>query len=402
MAVTEFSAQPAQSPARLIGVIGLSLALGYAVLLAGVTLQGYWLIDSHGQPIASDFVNVWAAGKLALEGHAPFAYEWGIHRAAEVMAIGHEFDGYYGWHYPPPFFFAAAALATLPYTVAALAWLAATLPLYAAVVRMIVGARVGILLAIGFPAALWNTVAGQNGFLTAALIGATLSFLERRPVAAGVCLGLLSYKPQFGLLFPIALIAGRCWRTIAAAAATVVAMIAVSILAFGMASWQAFFDWMPVTSHVVLGEGRADWNRLQSIFGFIRSHGGSETFAWSAQIVLAVALAAAVAWLWRGQRPFALKAAGLVAASLLATPYVYTYDLVILAIPVAFLVRLGLTQGFMPGEDIGLLVAALSLLCFPYQAAHIGLAVVTVVAVLTVRHILSPRAHASAAQSVGA
>lgn len=402
MAVTEISAQPAPSPARLIGVIGLSLALGYAVLLIGVTLQGYWLLDGQGQPIASDFVNVWAAGQLALGGHAPSAYDWTIHRAAEVSAIGHPFEGYFGWHYPPPFFFAAIVLAMLPYTVAALAWLAVTLPLYAATVRMIVGARVGILLALGFPAALWNAVAGQNGFLTAALIGATLSLIERRPVAAGVCLGLLSYKPQFGLLFPIALLAGRCWRTIAAAAATVIAMIAVSTLAFGIASWRAFFEWMPVTSRIVLGEGRADWNRLQSVFGFIRSHGGGETFAWSAQIGLAVVLAAAVAWLWHGRQPFALKAAGLVAASLLATPYVYTYDLVILAIPVAFLVRLGLTQGFLPGEDIGLLVAALSLLCFPYQAAHIGLAVVLVVAALIARHILSSRAQDAAARRVGA
>jgi len=156
VAVTEISAQPAPSPARLIGVIGLSLALGYAVLLIGVTLQGYWLLDGQGQPIASDFVNVWAAGQLALGGHAPSAYDWTIHRAAEVSAIGHPFEGYFGWHYPPPFFFAAIVLAMLPYTVAALAWLAVTLPLYAATVRMIVGARVGILLALGFPAALWN------------------------------------------------------------------------------------------------------------------------------------------------------------------------------------------------------------------------------------------------------
>jgi hypothetical protein len=207
----------------------------------------------------------------------------------------------------------------------------------------------------------------------------------------------LSYKPQFGLLFPIALIAGRQWRTIAAAGATVSAMIAASALVFGVQSWLAFFAWMPVTSRVVLGEGRADFNRLQSIFGVIRSHGGGETLAWSAQVAFAVVLAAAVAWLWRGRKPFALKAAGLVAASLLATPYVYTYDLVILAIPVAFLVRLGLHEGFLPGEDIGLLVAALSLLCFPYQAAHIGFAAVLAVAALILRHILAAPSPSTAA-----
>jgi len=402
VAVTDISAQPAPSPARLIGVIGLSLALGYAVLLAGVFLQGYWLFDTQGQPIANDFVNVWAAGHLALGGDPASAYDWTIHRAAEVRAVGHPFDGYFGWHYPPPFFFAAIGLAMLPYTVAAVTWLAATLPLYAATVRMIVGARAGILLALGFPAVLWNVVAGQNGFLTAALMGASLSLIERRPVAAGICLGLLSYKPQFGLLFPIALLAGRCWRTTAAAAATAIAMAAVSALAFGVASWQAFIAWMPTTSRVVLGEGAADWHRLQSVFGFIRAHGGGETFAWSAQIGLAAALAIAIAWLWRSRQPFALKAAALAAASLMATPYLYTYDLVILAIPVAFMVRLGLDDGFLPGEDIGLLVAALSLLSFPYKATQVGFFAVLVVAALIVRRALMSKPHGAAGQPVSA
>lgn len=45
----------------------------------------------------------------------------------------------------------------------------------------IVGGRSGVAVALGFPAALWNVTAGQNGFFTAALIGGTLYFLERRP-----------------------------------------------------------------------------------------------------------------------------------------------------------------------------------------------------------------------------
>ena len=75
--------------------------------------------------------------------------------------------------------------------------------------RRIVGDRTGIFVALGSPAVLWNVSAGQNGFLTAALIGGMLSLMQKQPLLAGVCLGLLSYKPQFGLLFPIALIAAR-------------------------------------------------------------------------------------------------------------------------------------------------------------------------------------------------
>src|SRR5271155_2432699 len=115
--------------------------------------------------------------------------------------------------------------------------MAVTLPAYVAAVRAIVGERIGIVLALGFPGVLWNISVGQNGFLTAALIGGSLVFLERRPLLAGICLGLLTYKPQFGLLFPVILIADRRWLTIAVAALVAIALAALSWLAFGSASW---------------------------------------------------------------------------------------------------------------------------------------------------------------------
>src|SRR6202042_1202111 len=123
--------------------------------------------------------------------------------------------------------------ATLPYLIAAMIWLLTTLATYAAAIAGILGLRTGILFALGFPAALWNVTAGQNGFLTAALIGGTLGLLQRRPALAGICLGLLTYKPQFGLLFPLVLIADRQWRTIASAAITAIALAVLSWLVFG-------------------------------------------------------------------------------------------------------------------------------------------------------------------------
>ncbi|MDE1974552.1 MAG: DUF2029 domain-containing protein, partial [Hyphomicrobiales bacterium] len=241
---------------RLIGVIALTLVLGYLIVLGGTYLKGDFLTDAQGRPIANDFVNVIAAGRLALAGDAAAAYDWPQHKAAEVRAIGHDFPDYFGWHYPPTFLFAAAAVATLPYLAAAIVWLAATFAAYAAALTGILGRRNGLLLAIGFPA-LWNITAGQNGFLTAALIGGTLGLLERRPALAGICLGLLTYKPQFGLLFPLVLIADRRWRTVLVAAAVAGALAASSLVAFGGASWEAFAHWMPITGRVVLSEGGA-------------------------------------------------------------------------------------------------------------------------------------------------
>jgi arabinofuranan 3-O-arabinosyltransferase len=370
------------SAARLVRVIALALALGYLTVLGGSYLKGDFLIDRHGRAIANDFVNVIAAGRLTLAGEAAAAYDWPQHKAAEVRAIGHDFADYFGWHYPPTFLFVAAALALLPYLTAAVVWLIATFVAYAATLAGILAGRTGIYVAAGFPAALWNITAGQNGFLTAALIGGTLGLLERRPALAGVCLGLLTYKPQFGMLFPLVLVVDLRWRTMAVAAAVAGALAALSWIAFGSASWEAFAHWMPITGRVVLGEGHADWGRLQSLFGLVRAHGGGEPLAWSVQIAGSLSAAAAIALLWRSSVPYELKAAALAAGTLVVTPYLYMYDLAILAVAVAFLLRFALERGFHNGELFALAVAGALILIFPYVKTQVGLAAVLIVLVI--------------------
>ena len=308
-----------------------------------------------------------------------------MHRAAEVRAVGYDFDGYYGWHYPPPAFFFAAALATLPYLVAAAVWLAATLAAYVAAIAGILGLRTGVLFALGFPAAIWNVTAGQNGFLTAALIGGTLGLLERHPAPAGICLGLLTYKPQFGLLFPIVLIADRRWLTIASATLTAIVLAALSWLAFGSASWAAFVHWAPLSSQALIDQGALDWYRLQSVFALVRAHGGSETLAWIVQGLLSLLLAVGLIRLWKSCVAFELKAAALAAGALLATPYLFMYDLVVLAVAVAFLLRLALAREFLNGIEIAALAAAgAMILIYPYVKTNVGLAAVAIVMALVV------------------
>jgi arabinofuranan 3-O-arabinosyltransferase len=387
------SAAEPPSAARTVRLIGLTLFLCYLIVLGGTFLKGGFLLDAQGRPIANDFVNVVAAGRLALDGEPAAAYDWPTDKQAEVRVIGHDFANYYGWPYPPTFLFVAAALATLPFVAAAIVSLLATLAAYVAALWGILG-RSGIFVALGFPAAVWNVTAGQNGFLTAALIGGTLGLLERRPALAGLCLGLLTYKPQFGLLFPLVLIADRRWLTILVAAATAIALAALSWLAFGSASWQAFMHWLPITGHVVLGEGDADFGRLQSVFGLIRAYGGGATLAWSVQAALSLALAAAMIWLWCSRAPFDLKAAALAAGTLLATSYVYMYDLVALAVAVAFLLRFALKRGFVASEAFGLAAAGALILSFPYVKTQVGLA-----AVLIVLALVAQRACCVAAKS---
>jgi len=133
----------------------------------------------------------------------------------------------------------------------------------------------------------------------------------------------------------------------------------------------------------VMGEGAADWSRLESLFGLVRVLGGGETLAWSVQAAAALALAGAIGWLWRTSAEFEIKAAALSCAALLATPYIYMYDQVMLAVPVAFLLRLALARGFFVSEIAGLAAGALLLLLTPW-----GIGATAIVGLLIVqRHI---------------
>jgi hypothetical protein len=380
--------RPKDSVRHSLELIAFSLALAYALFLAGSAFAGAWIVDDHGRLIDNDFIAVWAAGRLVLEGQAVAAYDWDLHRQVEIAAAGRDFASYYGWHYPPPPLFFAAALATLPYLAAWAVWMAVTLPAYVAAVRAIVGERIGIVLALGFPGVLWNISVGQNGFLTAALIGGTLVCLERRPVLAGVFLGLLTYKPQFGVLFPFVLMVDGRWRVLAAASAIAAALVVASILAFGLESWQAFLHWMPVTSEAVFAQGRANLMKMQSLLGVVRWLGGGMEAAWLAQGLLIVAALAGNLWLWRQKVRYEIKAAALSAGALLATPYLYIYDFPVLAIPLAFLMRMGLREGFLPWELAGIALACALILAFPVLAMPTGFAAAVVVGALIARRAL--------------
>jgi arabinofuranan 3-O-arabinosyltransferase len=373
---------------RPLELVAFALVVAHAVYLAACYLQGIWILAPDGTGVQSDFVNVWAAGRLVLEGHPASAYDWPTHKIVEEAAVGHPFAGYFGWHYPPPFLFVAAGLAFLSFAAAYAVWVLGTFPIYLAAIRAIIGDRSGYLLAAAFPAILSNFIVGQNGFLTAGLFGGALFLLDRRPLVAGVLIGLLSYKPHLGFLFPIALAAGGYWRTFAAATMTAALMAAASWLAFGTDTWMAFFANIGHTEQAFLSEGAADLGKMQTAFGTVRTLGGSEALAWCVQAAVALAAAIAVAALWRSRASQEIKAAALGTAAMLATPYLYTYDLVVLAVPLAFLFRLGRAHGFLTHEWAGIGFACFLILIFPFVKAPVGFAAILIITALIARRAL--------------
>jgi len=354
-------------------------------------LAHWWIYDSAGLGIPTDFVNVWAAGRLALDGQPAQAWDWNIQKQVEVALLGQNFTGYFAWHYPPPFLFVASLLAHFPYAVAFIGWALVSLVPYLVMMRAIVGRPFGLLLAVAVPMAFNNVLVGQNGFLTAALIGGTLYLMPVRPILSGICLGLLSYKPQYGLLFPLVLIAASQWTVFFTAATVTLAMAAASWLAFGTESWQAFFQWMPMFSQAFLTEGKAPWWKMQSLFALVRTFGGTEQLAWIFHWIFAGAVAVVLALMWRSRLRYSIKAAALATGTLLTTPYLFMYDMMVLAIPVAFLIRMGLSSGFRPYELPALACALAMIAGFILTGVPLGFGAALIVAGLVLRRASLPR-----------
>jgi alpha-1,2-mannosyltransferase len=242
--------------------------------------------------------------------------------------------------------------------------MAMNLPAYLVAIRAILPHPAVLRPALAFPAVFVNLGHGQNGFLTAALLGGALVLPDRRPALAGVLIGLFAYKPQFGVLIPLVLLATVRWTAIAAAAATVLAVCAATFALFGTSVCTAFTDSTDLTRNVVLEAGSTGWEKIQSMFSFVRMWGGGIETAYAVHGAVALAVAASLVWLWRSTAAYELKAAALAAGCLLATPYVLNYDLTILAAAVAFFARHGLAHGFRAYE-ITLLAGVWCALCSP-------------------------------------
>src|SRR5579871_2929011 len=225
-----------------------------------LAIAGRGSFGSADAPLGTDFASFYAAGEAALAGDAKAAYDPAAHFARERALFGAA-TPFYAWQYPPVFLLVAAPLASLPYLPALLLWQGSSFLLYLAAMLAIVRAAVpgpahdlagvsppagvplvstSLLLAAGYPAVFVNFGHGQNGFLTAALLGGGLVLLERRPALAGILFGLLAYKPQLAPMIPVALIAGARWRAVLGAVAAVAGLILVTLAAFGADTWRAF------------------------------------------------------------------------------------------------------------------------------------------------------------------
>jgi hypothetical protein len=319
-------------------------------------------------PTTTDFVSFYAAGKLAVVGTPALAYNRLAHAAAEAAATMPGIQ-YRFFFYPPTFLLLCAPLALLPYLVSFAMFEALTFVAWLLVMRRILavpGWAWSIPL-LAYPAVFWTLGLGQNSFLTAALLGGATLLLSERPIAAGVLLGAMCYKPHLALLAPFALAAGGRWRTFAAAAVTVAAAAGLSGAIFGVDTWR---DYLAAAGDLsgVYETGLLDLASYVTPFGGARLLGAGIVDARWLQGAVSAVVVLATGWIWWRDPGPEVRSAALAAGILLSVPVAIVYDLLLLTVAIAWLVRAGRRTGFLPWEKLALFG------CFvvPLLSRHLG------------------------------
>ena len=355
-----------------VGVLFVALEFAYFVSAQSISLRDV-SIDSSGFAIGRDFINSWMGGRSAFAGGPAAWFDFTAYNAALKDVTGRaDFPAHF-WSYPPHLVLFIWPLGLLPYLPAYLLWCAAGLALYMLAAWSGGADRARMLFLAVAPGVAVNVFFGQNGFLTAALMIGGLANLDRRPLLSGILLGMLTIKPQFGLLLPILLVMTGRWRVIAAATATVIALAAATAVWFGTDIWIDYVRQVAPQQHLLLIDaGNYGWPMVSSAFVNARRIGLPADWAWLVQAGMSSCAAAMVVWtFWRRRDPV-LSLALFVTATFLFSPWMLNYDMVVFGFVVAVLRERNDNTAFDHG--LGLAVWTLPLTMMPLGVADVPIA----------------------------
>lgn len=353
--------------ARRTRLLAMAVASLFAVYFG---LYGAAILMRPGPFRFGDFFALWSYGQVLAAHPAAELYDFATLVARQV-ALGMATTESNPFPYPPSFMLFVWPLGLLPYTAAYVAFMAATFGAYVLAVGLAAPPpRMPLVLtALVAPTSILTLVSGQSGFLAAALFLGGMACAPARPVLGGILLGLLAYKPQLGLLVPVALLAAGLWRTTVAACATVAATVLASSAAFGWRIWAEWLAYLPNYATQFERESGGDDFLMPTPTASLHAHGVAPEVV---RLVQLAVLLCAVAWVWHSFRRGAGARATLVlaTATFLATPHAFIYDLPMLtgAVLLFIAARAGAGVGLTTIE-----VATLSLaLIFPAIMVFVG------------------------------
>jgi arabinofuranan 3-O-arabinosyltransferase len=320
--------------------LGASLTL---ICTLAIVLQAYLTTSGTGVlALPNDHRVFWAAGQIALEGDFLGVFDTG--RLTGIHNVDPQV--WMPWLYPPGFLFLIAPLGAVSFATSYTVFVLISIGLMALAVRRFAAGSWAVWLAFTLaPAYLPILIQGQNGLIwLAGLVAALAALRDERWVLAGVFIGLLTLKPQYGVLIPLALLAAGLWRTILSATATALIVAAVPTFWTGLDFWALLFKRMGEYSDRIRDEMPALDLAAGPFSMFVRLGVDPET-AQLFQFGVTLAMALCVFVVWRSSRAsFDTKAACLIAASLLASPVVWYNEAASMALVGLFLLRAGLLR----------------------------------------------------------
>jgi len=364
--------------ARIIALIETRLTrqnlLFFAVVFPAFTLALECYVvwsnpaNSGRMPIGHDFLAFWSSARLFLTDGLAAVYDLGAQ--ADLQKRYHTGPGLLVWYYPPTWLLANLPLGNLPYGVAVAVFTAvsfAALLLYWRLVRPMDG-TFGVAAVIGAPVIIVNLIQGQNGIVTASMLALALTLHWRGYLwPAALVLGLLVIKPHLALLVPVALLAARDHRLFLRTAGVAVGYCLLTGMIVGFDSWSAFVMHLSDAKSIALTEIDL-LAQNPSAYAMLTLALVPEPLAIAAQAISAL-LGIAFIWrLWAGNAEPDLKLAGLMAASLLISPYVFRYDMTFTLAATLLLLRIARRDGYLGGEKLTLAVLWIMPAVFPVIA----------------------------------
>jgi len=319
-------------PAALVGTL-----YGWAVLASTVFHPG-WIGPNHIAP-GTDWMVFYGSVTSAVQGNLSLIMNGDDFTAflnrsfQDWLSAPIEFRP---WFYPPSFLVLLLPFAPLGFAASYVAFQILTAAFLAT--ALIKGASSPVLsryVAAGVlisPAAAINIVDGQCAFLVAALLIAGVRLLALQPILGGILLGLLSFKPQFCLLVPVALVALRQYKALLAAAGSALVLVILSVIIFGLDVW---LWWIPQAINNFI-ETDAKWLSYGRIWGHsvwaCAVLAGIPPRLASVLQIAAIAGGMVVAYLaFRSTLSRDKQLAVLLAATVLAAPHSGAYDATLLA-----------------------------------------------------------------------
>ncbi len=234
------------------------------------------------------------------------------------------------------------------------------------------------------PATAYILGAGQLSFGLAAVILAGVAWLPSAPVSAGALFSLLLLKPQFALMVPVALLAGRHWRAIAGGLAGSAWLIACSLAATGLRPWTAWLRLATGTDPALPGLVGAVRLYDQSVHTCLRTLGAPESLASAGQAAAMVFSALCVWRVFARDGDWPQRLCVLLCATVLASPHVGDYDALLPAIAAILVLLDAGVRRWLPGEPwIAAAVWLATMLAPPALVAALGVPAFTAVSALT-------------------